>query len=590
MQGFKSLVASSGFGLLAVAPVVAAPASAEIAYDNPATAEGWAWSKIERSETADFNERCQVEPLDPRNIGTDSEKAWSAPCRALDARFIVDALSQASLRDRIPSKGLVISGARIVGDINLAHEKIARRLSIYKSRVEGRIDLDTAQVSDEVEFTDSRVDGKFSAAAGFNAEKEMHLEGSEFRDEVNFYYSNIDILLAMWGVLVEGPMNAEALKVEGDFSMAGAKFKCIANAESKCVTLDRAIVAGSLTMYQSTYQGMLSAVGLHVGDGLYMHGGAKFGKVVLSGASIASNLIMSDSIFNDEVDAFALHVGASVGMVGAKFTDRVNLAYATIGQNLDLRRATLASLDLHGATIAGELQLGVTGWPAKGEPVNLDLRNARVGTLVDDKDAWPDTGQLRLEGFSFAHLGGPGETHGPAPRDRGPEWWDEWARRDKGYSPYPYQQLAAAFTLAGDKDLADDIRYRSRVREYQTQRFPDWLWSWFLRWVAGFGIGTYPFRVLYWVGVISLAGALYLWKRAKGVRDKGHGFLWCWGASLARLLPVIEVNKEFTDFFNDPDRKNLTARENAAFSIMGVVGWFLAAILIAAVSGITGKS
>ena len=62
------------------------------------------------------------------------------------------------------------------------------------------------------------------------------------------------------------------------------------------------------------------------------------------------------------------------------------------------------------------------------------------------------------------------------------------------------------------------------------------------------------------------------------------------GLALCRLLPVIEINKEFSDFFNDPDRKNLTARENAAFSIMGLFGWFLAAILIAAVSGITGKS
>ena len=196
-----------------------------------------------------------------------------------------------------------------------------------------------------------------------------------------------------------------------------------------------------------------------------------------------------------------------------------------------------------------------------------------------------------MAGFSFAHLGGFVERQGSVvARERDAEWWDEWARRDTHYSPHPYQQLAAAFTLAGDKDLADDIRYSGRVREHETQSGLNWLWSGFLRWIAGFGVGTYPFRVLHWVGAISLAGALYLWKYAKGVRDKGHGFVWCWGAGLTRLLPVIEMNKEFSDFFNDPERERLTARENAAFSIMGVVGWFLAAILIAAVSGITGKS
>lgn len=52
---------------------------------------------------------------------------------------------------------------------------------------------------------------------------------------------------------------------------------------------------------------------------------------------------------------------------------------------------------------------------------------------------------------------------------------------------------------------------------------------------------------------------------------------------------MIEINKEFTDFFNDPHRQRLTNRETFAFSLVGVVGWVLGAILIAAVSGLTQK-
>jgi hypothetical protein len=44
--------------------------------------------------------------------------------------------------------------------------------------------------------------------------------------------------------------------------------------------------------------------------------------------------------------------------------------------------------------------------------------------------------------------------------------------------------------------------------------------------VAGFGIGTYTFRVLYWVVVITVFGALYLKESVKGVRDEKHGFIW----------------------------------------------------------------
>ena len=40
-------------------------------------------------------------------------------------------------------------------------------------------------------------------------------------------------------------------------------------------------------------------------------------------------------------------------------------------------------------------------------------------------------------------------------------------------------------------------------------------------------------------------------------REKPRGAVWCFGASLSRLLPGIELNKEFADFFNDPNRENL---------------------------------
>jgi hypothetical protein len=107
------------------------------------------------------------------------------------------------------------------------------------------------------------------------------------------------------------------------------------------------------------------------------------------------------------------------------------------------------------------------------------------------------------------------------------------------------------------------------------------------KWVAGFGIGTYTFRVLYCVIGISLLGAFYLKTRVKGVRSGGHGFFWCFGASLSRLLPVIEINKEFSDFFNDPKRERLTGFQSAVFSIIGIIGFVLGAVLVAAVSGLT---
>ena len=50
-----------------------------------------------------------------------------------------------------------------------------------------------------------------------------------------------------------------------------------------------------------------------------------------------------------------------------------------------------------------------------------------------------------------------------------------------------------------------------------------------------------------------------------------------------------EVNQEFTEFFNDPDRKRLTGWQSFVFSLVGLVGWVLGLILLAAIAGLTQK-
>ena len=108
---------------LALVVLSATPVSAlaKSPYDNPATAEGWAWVRIKEGQAADFNKRCKTDALDARTNDEKTEKSWQDNCRRLDAKFLVDVLTsmrwcrysgkpEASLRNRLTRKRRRASG------------------------------------------------------------------------------------------------------------------------------------------------------------------------------------------------------------------------------------------------------------------------------------------------------------------------------------------------------------------------------------------------------------------------------------------------------------------------------------------------
>jgi uncharacterized protein YjbI with pentapeptide repeats len=422
---------------------------------------------------------------------------------------------------------------------------------------------------------------------------------------VRLVTANVALNVEMEGATFDGDLDAQALHVARSLSMRST---CSNHASFKNVTLKDADVTGDLLMDGAKFDGELDAEALHVERSLLMRSTccssqASFKKVTLRGAKITGHVDADGATFEGELIANSLQVGRSILMNHVTSTQRINMAFMHTGGSLDVRGATLAELNLSGASIDGDLRLGGGReskshkiWRTKeGKPGKLILRNTSVGSLMDDRDAWPEKpppGEefLDLDGFTFTHLGGfEGESEHDM-RGRGMTWWDGLIRRDLEYTPTPYEQLAAALVAAGDRGAADDIRFLGRVRQREAEEhWLPWIGAVLLEYVAGFGIGDYTFRVLAWVIAISAAGAFYLWKRVPAARGHGRGRMWCFGASLSRLLPVIEINKEFTDFFNDPRRDRLTGWQGFVFSVIEIVGWFLGAILIAAISGLTQK-
>jgi hypothetical protein len=111
-----------------------------------------------------------------------------------------------------------------------------------------------------------------------------------------------------------------------------------------------------------------------------------------------------------------------------------------------------------------------------------------------------------------------------------------------------------------------------------------------LRLVAGYGIGSYAFRSAYWALALALLGSVIMRFWVKGVAEANHGWFWCLGASLNRLLPVLNLKKEFADFFDDRAINQFTPQQDFFFTVLGLLGWMVGAFVLAAMATITHGS
>jgi hypothetical protein len=502
------------------------------------------------------------------------------------ASFKAVNLTGAKVTSNVEMVGATFDGDLIADSLQVGGNLYMRSTEQNRASFKA-VNLTNAKVTSNVEMTGATFDGDLAADL-LQVEGSLSMNKASFKG-VKLNSAKVTGYVDMDGATFDGDLIAASLQVGGNLYMRSTEQN---RASFKAVNLTNAKVTSKLEMTGATFDGDLAADLLQVEGSLSMNK-ASFKGVKLNSAKVTGYVDMDGATFDKYLNAQALRVEASLFMREAIGAQPIGMIFARINSNLDISGSTLAELNVAGAVIGGELRLGVWSktpnvWRSKElEPGNLILTNTRIAVLSDAENAWPSEGHLRLDGFSFERLGGFDDTAREM-RKRTIPWWDNWVRRDPAYSPTPYEQLAAALVAAGDRDGADQIRFLGRVRQRETEsNWWSWIFTGILQWGTGFGIGDYTFRVLYWVIFISVVGAVYLWTCVPAAHT--HGPIWCLGASLTRLLPVIEVNKEFTDFFKDPGRKRLTGLQSFVFSLIGLLGWLLGLILLAAISGLTQK-
>jgi hypothetical protein len=395
----------------------------------------------------------------------------------------------------------------------------------------------------------------------------------------------------------------------------------------------------------------LDANNLHVNGSMYMRDHASVGgDVVMRGARIGGNLEMIGATFAGNLNADGVSVGRNFYLRdGSSFAGEVTMIGTKVG-TLQMRSITVSSVDMSDLLGAPGSEFEITGllwpcpsrpagtgtagtgptgtgtaappppapqaWPlgqpwrqtafcggqAKDAPPRLILRNVHVDAFQDSPDAWP--APIDLEGFHYDRLGGLNGSGRGDMRKRTQAEWIDWLNRDQTYSSQPYTQLASVLMAAGRRDTAEAVLFAGSERErgeiwdpadgdvwpWLWHGLPGWLWLTFFGAVFGYGIGLYTFIVVLWVLGLTLLGG-FLLRYSPYARQ--HSIWWRFGATLHRLLPVVELNKEFEDFFDNKTEPGkplkLLRWQKAFFSAMALAGFVMGAVLLAAVGGLAQK-
>ena len=532
---------------------------------------------------------------------------------------------------------------KVRGHVLMSHAKFAGKVELVKATIDGDLTMTSSSFSKDADFNGVRVANSlfmdehatFAGQLTLNTATvggDLTMTSSSFAKVSASAIKVTNSLYLNQGATFAGAVDLSAATIGTLLDMRSSSFKD---------KLTLAAVTTGLGLYMGSASfADVDAFSMDIKGNLLMDNGATFaGEVNLVDTKVAGNLEMASASFAKSVSADGLDVRGRLVMSEASFDGEVSLEGAKTGY-LDLGAATAIRIDLSGS-VGSELQLSDLGWrcgSAPGAPSSKDfkgdargfrhhwvlsdpawhaacagkedalptllLRNARFQTFQDSADAWPP--RVELEGFRYDSLGGPEGTGKYDMRQRRSREWIDWLARDPTFSPYPYTQLAAVLTAAGRRDTAETILFTGRDRErseiwadrsnsnpwvWVWHNSPNWLWLSLYSAVAGYGIGLYTFRVLWWVCGLAVLGSVVLWF-SPYARTRGVG--WRLGASLHRLLPVIELSEEFNDFFDTSKRKpgeprKLFGWQMTFFVVIGLVGWMLGLLLLAAMAGLASK-
>jgi len=458
-----------------------------------------------------------------------------------------------------PARGLWIEGAWITGKLDLQGEALPVPLVLLNCTLEEDVMLRDCtlpalhltgthlpkldaqrlqcngplhlragfQATGLVDLTGATIDGQLDCAGGKFLAKGLALNcdtisvgaavflrtGFEAQGEVKLVGAKIGGQLSCTG----GKFLAKGLALNCDTMSVGAAVFLRTGFEAQGeVKLVGAKIGGQLDCDRGKFLAAIMALncnGISVGASVFLRNEFEaHGKVNLVRAKIDGQMACNRGKFLAE--GIALHCDATI--VGAdvflqdefEARGRINLNRAEIAGNLVLSSATLTTgLDAQGMRVRAQFV-----WAdIEGDGIEVDLIDAKVGTLVDSPGSWTSVKRLRLSSFRYDRIESKMDVQERL------DWLTKHDASVRPFTPQPYVQLANVLRRQGMISAVNTVMIKREDLQRdadmkQAVQGNEW-WGLFalvmllrpflslpFKWM--FGYGHQPSRVLFWIAVI----------------------------------------------------------------------------------------
>lgn len=455
--------------------------------------------------------RDSASPLSPRLAGKD------APRPKIRSGFVRWLATDPEAASHIDPQGLRVFGVTLPGDLNLLQCRIAVPLVLYRCVLKGEMILHSAETKG-IYLIDSSVEGAvyadevetggpiFLRRTRFS--RPILLRGAQIKGDLDCDGANLEVkegyALSADQSEIEGSVFLrERFTSSGEIRLIGARIK----GDLDCTGAKLVVIDGDA----------LSADGAKIGGNIFLREGfTSSGTIRLLGARIRIGLDCTGAKL-DVKEGYALFAdGAEIGgsvflRDGFESLGTIRLSGARIGGQLAYYGAKVKEVNCSNLSLSGDLLwMGVQ----KSEETSLNLMGAKVKNLREDKESWPEAGNLGLDGLVYREV-----TLHARPSDEeiknvqlteelplNVDQRIEWLMRqpDKQRTkPHPWMQLSKYLEDNGNRNGAKHVIFKYRCLLAQKQ-WPLWRWgSCFFAWME-----EAPLRICYLIALTVALGTL----------------------------------------------------------------------------------